>query len=209
MFRRVLFPLFGCALIAGVVWLGLRSASDSRYIVWFGLASAIAAPLGLAAISQLFRARDADILRRLSRVPELQSLIEQATSAEEKLRLLEQERQQLEEIIACEAVRRALADRRERLAQDGRLVLDELRVVDAAAKEMEVEPGSAAAAAVLSELKERLQAEREGYAVFRLFGRQVAIKADSLGVPGLPMLPFAVQMLARSIGKLQRRKDRL
>lgn len=182
MTRRIVFALVGLVLIACVVWLGLQSADDSRLLVWFGLASALIAPAGLALVGRALTAGDVDVLRRLSKVPELERLINDAASAEEKIRLLEKERAQLEEVIAYEAARRALAVRHERLLDDARRVLDELTAVDSAAANLEAKIDSSAALPILAALEERLQAEREGATVIRAFGRQVAIRPGSLDV---------------------------
>lgn len=209
MIRRLLFPLVGILLIAGVVWLGLQSADDNGYIPAFGIASALAAPLGLAAIAQAFRARDADVLRRLSRVPELQELIEKAASTEEKIRLLEQERNQLAEVIEREAARRALADRHQRLIEDGRRVVEELEIVDTAANGLNADVDEPGAVAVIRALEERLHAERDGYVTIRVLGRPFAFKPNSQRYPFVGPLPVMLaEAVLRLVAAAQRRRGR-
>src|SRR3954447_3501563 len=112
MVLRIAAPVVGVALLGLVVWLGVRSGDDSRYIVWFGLASAILAPIGLTFISRAFRRKDDQVLRELSSVPEIQELIARADTEQERLQLLEQERQRLAEIVRVEARRQTLEERR-------------------------------------------------------------------------------------------------
>ena len=200
MTRRIIFALVGLVLIASVVWLGLQSADDSRFLVWFGIASALIAPAGLALIGRALTAGDVDVLRRLSKVPELERLINEAASAEDKVRLLERERAQLEEVIAYEAARRALAVRHEGLLDDARRILDELTAVDSAAASLEAKIDSSAALPVLAALEERLQAEREGATVIRIFGRQVAIRPGTFNaMPFLtgPLVELGFTQIAR------------
>ena len=46
--KRLIAVLFAIGLLAGTVYLGIRSGEDSKFVVWFGIASATAAPIGLA-----------------------------------------------------------------------------------------------------------------------------------------------------------------
>ena len=46
--KKILAALIATGLITGTVYLGIRSGKDNRFVVWFGIASATAAPTGLA-----------------------------------------------------------------------------------------------------------------------------------------------------------------
>jgi hypothetical protein len=99
------------ALLAGVVYLGVRSGTDPRFVVWFGIASAIAAPVGLSLFGFAFRGSDAELVERLAKVPEIERLVAEAKTQEEKVRLLEEERARLLDVIRTEARRQAIQDR--------------------------------------------------------------------------------------------------
>ncbi len=48
--RRIISAIIGVFLIGIVLWLGVKSGSDSKYIIAFGLTSALMAPMGLSAL---------------------------------------------------------------------------------------------------------------------------------------------------------------
>jgi hypothetical protein len=72
------------------VWLGLKTTSDAAFVVWFGLASAILAPTGIAMIGYAITGGQREVLQRLSKVPEIDKLISEAKTQEERIRLLEE-----------------------------------------------------------------------------------------------------------------------
>ncbi|MFL6230441.1 MAG: hypothetical protein ACJ741_16845 [Pyrinomonadaceae bacterium] len=119
MIKRILTFLFGAGLIAVVVYLGLKARNDQSLVIWFGLAAAILVPSGFAAIGYAFTVTNRQVLERLSKVPEIERLITEARSQEEKIKLLEQERSRLAEIVELEARKQSLIFRKESLEQDG------------------------------------------------------------------------------------------
>jgi hypothetical protein len=64
----------------------------------FGLSSAVLAPGGIALISYAVTTRSRKALEELTRVPEIGKLVDKAKSQEEKIRILEEERDHLEEV---------------------------------------------------------------------------------------------------------------
>ena len=61
----------------------LQSGKDNRFVVWFGIASATAAPTGLALLGYAISRSDDEIIQQLAKVPEIERLIEQAKTQEE------------------------------------------------------------------------------------------------------------------------------
>ena len=57
------------ALLAGVVYLGVLSGRDAKYVVWFGLASALGAPVGLSLLGYVLRRSDGDLIQPGRRTP--------------------------------------------------------------------------------------------------------------------------------------------
>ncbi|HEX4675605.1 MAG TPA: hypothetical protein VH209_09775, partial [Steroidobacteraceae bacterium] len=51
MINRLSAMLVAIGLLAGVIYLGILSGQDSKFVVWFGIASAIAAPIGLSLLA--------------------------------------------------------------------------------------------------------------------------------------------------------------
>ena len=195
MVLRIASPLLGLALLALVIWLGIRSADDSSYVIWFGLASAILAPVGLAAIGLAFRGKDQEVLRELSSVPEIQELIARAETEQERVELLEQERQRLVEIVRFESRRQALEERRALLHDDATRVLAALVAVDQEAASLRLNFESSAALPEVQALAERLEARRQGKVVIRIGQRFVAIDPDLFRALPLGMGMVATQLL--------------
>ena len=85
---RALAALLALAALAGVVYLGILSGKHAKFVVWFGIASAIAAPLGLSLLAYAVFRGDREVIEGLSKVPEIARLISEAKTQEERIRLL-------------------------------------------------------------------------------------------------------------------------
>src|SRR6202035_5290193 len=88
---RIVAGLVALALLVGVVYLGIRSGRDAKFVVWFGIASAIAAPVGLTLLGYSFAGSDSQVIRQLAQVPEIERLIAESKTRAEKVRLLQEE----------------------------------------------------------------------------------------------------------------------
>ncbi|HEY9814342.1 MAG TPA: hypothetical protein V6D20_00830, partial [Candidatus Obscuribacterales bacterium] len=130
MIKKIIAALIATGLVAGTVYLGIQSGKDNRFVVWFGIASATAAPVGLALFGYAISRSDDEIIQRLSKVPEIEKLIEQAKTQEEKIQVLEEERSRLAEIVKIESRRQAALDRMDSLARDAVRILAELENLD-------------------------------------------------------------------------------
>jgi hypothetical protein len=73
--RKIISASIAIGLIGGTVYLGFQSVKDNRFVIWFGLASAIAAPVGLNLFTYAFRRSDREIIQQLAKVPEIERLI--------------------------------------------------------------------------------------------------------------------------------------
>jgi len=76
--RKIISLLIATVLISGTVYLGIQSGKDNRFVIWFGIASAIAAPVGIGLFTYAFRGSDREIIQQLAKVPEIERLIEPA-----------------------------------------------------------------------------------------------------------------------------------
>ncbi|MBD1811188.1 hypothetical protein NDA07_05410 [Microcoleus vaginatus DQ-U2] len=124
--RKIISLLIATVLISGTVYLGIQSGKDNRFVIWFGIASAIAAPVGIGLFTYAFRGSDREIIQQLAKVPEIERLIEQAKTQEEKIQVLEAERSRLAEIVKIESRRQAALDRINSLHGDAVRILAEL-----------------------------------------------------------------------------------
>ena len=97
--RRNIIPAFNAiCLIGGTVYLGFQSLKDNRFVIWFGIASATAAPVGLNLFTYAFSRTDREIIQQLAKVPEIERLIQQAKTQEEKIQVLEAEVHDLQKL---------------------------------------------------------------------------------------------------------------
>ena len=63
--RRKISALIAIGLIGGIVYLGFQSVKDNRFVIWFGLACAIVAPVGINLFSYAFSGSDREIYSSL------------------------------------------------------------------------------------------------------------------------------------------------
>lgn len=178
----------GLLLFAAVIYLGFLASSDSRFVIWFGLAAALLAPGGIALISYAVTARSRQTLSQLSKVPEIEKLINEAESQEEKVRLLEQERERLVEAIELESRKQALDLRKDSLEKNAIDILNELEAIDTELNSLDVDIASSPARDAVRRLNERLSARQRGDVVLRLGSRYYSINRDI--VLGMPMGRF-------------------
>lgn len=86
MIKRIIFIALAVTLLSCVIVLGFNASRDSRYVIWFGLAAAILAPLALMVFGQALKSNDRALLAQLTKVPQVRELMEKAKSEEERIR---------------------------------------------------------------------------------------------------------------------------
>jgi len=134
--KRVISAILGILLIGIVIYLGVKSGSDIRFVVPFGLTSALVAPLGISALGYSIRKED-PTLKKLALVPEIDSLIEKAETEAQKIKRLKREKEELLNYIQNETKRIALEERRKILETDINRVLHEYQKVNIELAEIE------------------------------------------------------------------------
>jgi hypothetical protein len=208
MIKRLSAMLVAFGLLAGVVYLGILSGQDSKFVVWFGIASAIAAPIGLSLLGYALRRSDSELIQRLARVPEIGRMIEDAKTQEEKIRLLERERSRLAEIIRLESRRQAVSDRIEALRQDAIRISQEFESLEKESRDLGDEIGQSAVSEEIRRLRERVRARERGDVVLTLGGRTYSVDRNIFAA--LPMggdlLLAGFRLLEQWAGKREKRK---
>ncbi|MEL7654333.1 MAG: hypothetical protein AAGU75_00315 [Bacillota bacterium] len=130
MIRRIGTLALGLFLVGAVVQLGILSTKNPYFVVWFGVASAFAAPIAIAALKYTFTRNEREALADLLKVSEIDQLISKAKTQEEKLKILEEERRSLVEVIKSETRKRAIIERRNFLENEIVRIMDELKLID-------------------------------------------------------------------------------
>ena len=210
--RRNIIPAFiAICLIGGTVYLGFQSVKDNRFVIWFGLASAIAAPVGLNLFTYAFRRSDREIIQQLAKVPEIERLIEQAKTQEEKIQVLEAERSRLAEIVKIESRRQAALDRINSLEGDAVRILAELENLDRELILIDEQVGGSAISEEIRRLRERIKAREDGDVILRIGSRVYRIDRDIIkALPfglGNPLIAYFLiaEKLQKAVQPKQRR----
>ncbi len=185
--KRIIAFAIGGAFLAGVVWLGLKTTSDAAFVVWFGLASAILAPTGITMITYAITGGQREVLQRLSKIPEIDRLISEARTQEERIQLLEEERSRLLEAVQLETRRQTLLTRKASLEDEGTRVLDALEAVEGELRNLEVDIEASTVKEEIERLNERLRARQQGDIIVRLGDTYVSVGRDL--VRSFPFLP--------------------
>lgn len=126
--KRIISAIVGIFFIGIVIYFGIRSGDDSRYIVPFGIISALIAPMGLSALGYSIKRED-DTLQKLAKVSQIDKLIEQAETEAEKIERLKREKGVLLNYIKNETKRIAKIERKKILEEDAKRVLNEYKQV--------------------------------------------------------------------------------
>jgi len=205
MIKRIIFIVFAVALLACVVGLGFLASRDSRYIIWFGLAAAILAPLAFVIFGQAFKASDRELLAQLSKVPQIREMMNRAESEEERIRILELERQKLDETIRVEARRQTLSEAQSRLEEE---LEDKIEEYDATVLELRLldeEIDSSPVREEIGRVRTRLAERKRGRViVIRVGKRELTFPVRKLGSDPFGMLFL---MLLHVIEKLQKKRN--
>lgn len=178
MLKRGASIVFAMALLAGVVYLGILSGKDNNFVVWFGIASAIVAPVGISLLGYAFSRSDSDVFQRLAKIPEIDRLMKEAKTYEEKIQVLEVERARLVEVVRLESRRHAAHDRIETLERDAVRILQELDNLQGELCLLDTQIGESPVSQEIQRLRERVRAKEKGDVIFRYGDRVYRIDRD-------------------------------
>ena len=202
MIKRILYIIVGIACIYAVIALGFKTQTNQSLIVWFGLASAILAPIGLASIGYGISFRERETLEKLSKVPEIEQLLNKAKSVEEKKQLLERERKDLAKIVEFESRKQALHARQLSLENDGIRIIKEIEAVEVELMGIEKGFQSSFAKEEIERLHKRIQARMEGDIVIPIGSQYIILERKMFDL--LPYGRFMYSSLSVFFGSLEK-----
>lgn len=206
MIKRFVSLIIGLMLVGLVIWLGSLATNDGRFVLWFGLASAILAPIGLGLLRFSVLRSDRRAFESLAKVPEIRTLIGQAKSEEQRIQILELERDRLETAVRLEAERLTLQYRKDTLEKDALLLLAELENIDSLSEGLDLKESTSTASDEIQRLRQRLRARTRGDIVFRLNGKEIII--PRVYIPTLPYTGDLLYQLIWHLGDFQQRRYR-
>lgn len=179
--KKIILILLGLALIGGDVWLYFLAQQKSGiFVLLFGLGSAIAVPIGVALITHAFSEKQREAIKKLTKVAEIEDLIEKAESEDQKIKILTNEYKKLEATIKSESTRLSLITRKDDLEKDAKRIIEELDCVESeltAFKEQEI---SGVPVEEVNKLRERIRAKRSGDIVIRIGRSQFIIEREQI-----------------------------
>ncbi|MHB8500988.1 MAG: hypothetical protein ACYDCG_19085 [Candidatus Acidiferrales bacterium] len=184
---RIGATIFALALLSGVVYLGVLSGRDSKFVVWFGIAAAIVAPLGIGLLSYSLTRSKYEVIERLAQVPEIERLVAEAKTQEEKVRVLQNEAKRMAEVVQLESRRQAARDRIESLERDGLRIVHELDGLDKVIRLIDNSVGDSIISEEINRLRERVRSRERGDLVLRLGTREYRIDHDIIKA-----MPFGI-----------------
>lgn len=127
---RILSFLFGLILIAAIVYCGYYSIEHPNFVAWFGVITAVISPVAFEFLLYPFRSKDKQMIKDLSKVPQIEKLLQEAKDNESKIELLEQQRKELDKLITYESKRRTLLAERALYITQGEEALAQIKKLD-------------------------------------------------------------------------------
>ncbi|MCP9237915.1 hypothetical protein [Lewinella sp. JB7] len=177
MILRALAFVVGGLLITGVVYLGIWSGTHPNLVPWFGIASAIGAPIALSLLAFGILPSNAGTIRKLAKVPQIELLIQRAETEEERLSQLKRVRSDLETLIEREAQRKAALDHLDRLRKSAERTLVEFEALEKELAQLDTaSDDTGIAKEIILRLRERIDARKRGDIVFEIHGRTYIIE---------------------------------
>lgn len=132
MISRILSFLFGIAIIALLLYLGKHTVDNTNFVIWFGLITALLAPVAYELLKYSFISQKG--INKLLKVTEIQSLIEKATTLDDKIRVLKIQQQHLNEIIEIESRKKSLLAEKDIYISLAEKSLNEIKKIDISLK---------------------------------------------------------------------------
>ncbi|MBC8753376.1 hypothetical protein H2O64_01755 [Kordia sp. YSTF-M3] len=130
----ILIPIIiGLGLIGLSVWLFFLAKEDNTYLLLFGLATAVLIPIGITLTTYGFNFKNRETTNKLSqltKITEIDTLLNKAKSKEDQLELLKTEYQNLENNLRFNSEKIALQIRKEQLHKQAKEILKELGSID-------------------------------------------------------------------------------
>ncbi len=194
MFFKIILILLGLLSFFIVIYLGILSSSNSVYVIWFGLSSALLAPAGFTLITLAFRNDNDKLLRQLSKVPEISVLIEKAQTQEERIKALELERKSLEDAIKYETLRSVLIEKKNNYEIEAEKLLFQLDDIEHKLLKLDIEIEGTEYPEIVQKLREKIRLREQNNIVINLFDRDIVINIEK--IRAIPFIgDFAVAYL--------------
>lgn len=204
--KKVFLLIIGIALIVSVVFLGIKSAENNTFVVPFGLACALIAPVGISCITSVYNIGNNETLKKLLKVSQIDELIQKAETQEEKIKLLEDERKQLSNIVKYETLKYAAFERRKHLEAEAEKILEEYEKVEREIQQLNLEKNEERLSnKVIDELYRKLE-NKENYQNTDLLILSI-FDAIPIRIPFLSSIALLTYNMIKQLFIKRKRKD--
>lgn len=207
MAMRFISFIFGLLLITSVAAFGFFAQGLPSFVILFGLASAILIPLGFAAIGFSLNAGSRLVTSKLAKVPEIDRLIAEAESQEERVKLLRVQRKRLLDVLEFETKLHALQARRNLLESNATNLLQELNGLDSQIATLDEQVAQSPLHGEVKQLQQRVMARHQRDIVLNAFGKQIVISREDIS--SVPFLAAYIDVIDDLNGLAQRIVRRL
>lgn len=200
--RKLISFLLGLLIIGLLIFLGFKTTEDNSLVIWFGLATAFLAPSGMRLIQNAFLTIDKDdvLIKKLSKIPQINQLMEKASTVEEKINVLEKERDHLVETVKLEAKTQFLKSKKDFLVSEATRLLSQFDIIEDDLKKIDISISKSPMSEEILRLRQLISSEQRGDIILNLFGSEFTILRSFLEATPFYIL-FEYINLIRRIGK--------
>jgi len=128
---KIISFLIGLLLIGVIVYAGYYAMAHPTFVIWFGVITAIISPFAFEFIISPFKSKEKEVIKKLSKVPQIEQLIKNAEDNESKIILLEKQRQELDKLIAYESQKKTLEAERGIYILQGEESIEKIKEINA------------------------------------------------------------------------------
>jgi hypothetical protein len=183
--KRVISGIFLFLTVLIDIWLFFKSQEPSSfYLILFGLYNAIPIPIACSFLINSFDRNDREIIRQLSKVPEINKMASEAKNTEIKIENLKHEYENLETLIQSESKRIALISQKENLENEAKRILKELDIIEEEIKILSERKIQGFSIDEVTKLRTRIEAKKQGNIIIEIGNlRYVLEKENVLLIP--------------------------
>jgi seryl-tRNA synthetase len=127
---KIISFLIGLLLIGVIIFSGYYTMTHTNFVIWFGVITAIISPFAFEFIISPFKSKEKEVIKKLSKVPQIEQLIKNAEDNESKIALLESQRKELDKLIAYESQKKTLEAERAIYILQGEESLEKIKEIN-------------------------------------------------------------------------------
>ena len=164
--KRIVLIFGGLFCIGITLLFGWLAISNNKFVIIFGIVSAFLVPIGMSLLNNAIKRNDNLVFEKISKIPDIESLIEKAKTQEEKVAALKKERKDLAKIIQLETQRELITSRITNLKNESETLIASFTSLDKELKKLDREVEINDLKEQIDELRERVSSVNDNEIVF-------------------------------------------